>query len=96
MCRIVVVFVCLFAAVAFAPTLAEGQPPGGFGGPAPGAKAVSSEQFAVIRLAPSAKPSHVRALKYQLYPDALDLTPGNAATIWMRAGDQTKNAGTRE
>jgi hypothetical protein len=37
-------------------------------------------------LAPSAKPPASRLLRYQLYPDALDLTPGNAAAVWMRAG----------
>src|SRR5262245_403843 len=39
----------------------------------------------VIRLAPQAGGPPPRALKYALLPDPLDLTPGNAAPLWVRA-----------
>jgi hypothetical protein len=38
----------------------------------------------VIRLAPCAKPA--RALEYRLLPGPDDRAPGNAATLWLRAG----------
>jgi hypothetical protein len=50
-----------------------------------GSTAETPDKPRLIRLAPAAKAPNNRLLKYQLYPDALDLTPGNAATIWMRA-----------
>jgi hypothetical protein len=38
----------------------------------------------VVRLAPCAKPA--RALEYRLLPGPDDRVPGNAATLWLRAG----------
>jgi hypothetical protein len=58
-----------------------GQPPAG---PKPG-EVPALPAAPVIRLAPQGgKP--IRALKYRLLPDPLDLTSGNAATLWLRAG----------
>src|SRR5271166_1795608 len=40
----------------------------------------------LIKLAPQKTGVTVRALKYQLLPDPLDQTAGNAAPFWLRAG----------
>jgi hypothetical protein len=44
------------------------------------------DQPTVIKLSGTAPAKKTRALKYPLLPDPLDLTPGNAATFWRRAG----------
>jgi hypothetical protein len=96
MLRIVGGLVFLFVAVALVPAFVGGQPPGK-PPPVPGSEPAGAEaqppqppapaeQTTLIRLATSPRLPKTHALKYQLVPDALDLTPGNAATIWMRAG----------
>jgi hypothetical protein len=50
-------------------------PPAPAAGPAP----------SLIKLAPQAERPN-RPLRYPLLPDPLDMTPGNAATLWVRAG----------
>ncbi len=77
MYRIPVGIAAIVAIVTLIPAL-NGQPPA-----PPGAAA---EPFPVVRLSASPNPASGRLLKNQLYPDTLDLTPGNAATVWMRAG----------
>ncbi len=57
--------------------LAVAEPPGG---PGP-------EPAPVITLAASSFSPSQPALKYTLLPDPLDLTPGNAAPVWIRAGN---------
>src|SRR5262245_19231025 len=44
------------------------------------------DQPTVVKLSATAPAKKARALKYPLLPDPLDLTPGNAATFWRRAG----------
>jgi hypothetical protein len=44
-------------------------------------------QFPVVKLAVKPGPAEPRTLKYTLLPDPLDLTPGNAAPMWTRAGE---------
>ncbi len=88
--------ICLLIAVAAIPSLPGGQqPPAASGSQPPGEiqsgpgyspLMVASNQLPPIRLSPSAKPANTRLLKHLLYPDSLELTPGNAATVWMRAG----------
>jgi hypothetical protein len=51
---------------------------------------VSPPPVPIIQLAPAASAKHTRALKYQLLPDQLDLTPGNAAPLWIRAGQTAR------
>ena len=41
----------------------------------------------VVKLAVKPGPAETRALKYTLLPDPLDLKPGNAAALWIRAGE---------
>jgi hypothetical protein len=55
-------------------------PPGTPTPPAP-------EPVPVIKLAVTVGAPKTRALKYTLLPDPLDLTPGNAAPLWIRAGN---------
>jgi hypothetical protein len=45
------------------------------------------ESAKVVPLAVKAGRAEGRALKYTLLPDPLDQTPGNAAPLWVRAGD---------
>jgi hypothetical protein len=71
---------------------AGGQPPGSAAPGVAAQTAMPAEQPTVIRLAASAKLPRPHALKYRLYPDPLDLTPGNAATVWMRAGRAAASA----
>src|ERR671935_2163681 len=66
----------------------RGQPPARKEGP-PGAP--KPEPPPLIKLAPQAAGKAPRALKYRLLPDPLDLTPGNSATIWVRAGRAVRN-----
>jgi hypothetical protein len=40
----------------------------------------------VKKLTVKATPAPPRALKYRLLPDPLDVTPGNAGPVWLRAG----------
>jgi hypothetical protein len=40
----------------------------------------------VVKLGVQPGAKQPRALRYQLLPDRLDLTPGNAAPLWVRAG----------
>jgi hypothetical protein len=55
---------------------------------APGAPVVAApEPMPVVKLAVTTGAPKVRALKYTLLPDPLDLTPGNAAPLWIRAGN---------
>src|SRR5262245_44671713 len=49
----------------------------------------------VVRLAPQAGGPPPRALKYALLPDAPDLTPGNAAPMWVRAADAARRVKRR-
>src|SRR5947209_1612791 len=46
----------------------------------------------VVKLAVKPGPAEARALKYTLLPDPLDLKPGNAAPLWIRAGDAAEAA----
>jgi hypothetical protein len=55
--------------------------------PASGAPvAVAPEPVPVVKLAVEIGAPKTRALKYTLLPDPLDLTSGNAAPLWNRAG----------
>ncbi len=63
---------------------APGAPPG----PAP-------EPAPVVKLAVTTDAPKVRALKYTLVPDPLDLTPGNAAPLWIRAGGAVEGPNRR-
>ena len=76
-------------------SLAAADPPGApIKGiqPAPGAPTpVAPEPAPVIKLAVTLGAPKNRALKYMLLPDPLDLTPGNAAPIWLRAGQTFGN-----
>jgi hypothetical protein len=55
--------------------------------PTPGAPVPPAPEPApVIKLAASASAQGQPALKYMLLPDPLDLTSGNAAPLWIRAG----------
>jgi hypothetical protein len=63
--------------------VARGESPGG-PGPGPGAEA--EPKIRVIRLAVPPGGRDERALRYALLPGPLDLTPGNAAPLWVRAG----------
>jgi hypothetical protein len=56
--------------------------------PAPAASAKPGPTLRVIPLAPAAPAE--RMLRYPLLPDALDLTPGNAAQLWLTAGLMTQ------
>jgi hypothetical protein len=62
------------------------QTPGGDGPPGKAEPPGGDEpKIPVIRLA--AQPGRAeRALRWSLLPDPLDLTPGNAAPVWVRAG----------
>jgi hypothetical protein len=75
--------------------LAVAEPPGAaIKGiqPAPGAPVVATpEPMPVVKLAASSRVHGQPALKYMLLPDPLDLTPGNAAPIWLRAGQTSGN-----
>jgi hypothetical protein len=70
--------------------LAVAEPPGAAVKgvqPRPGAPvAPAPEPAPIIKLAASASAHGQPALKYTLLPDPLDLTPGNAAPLWIRAG----------
>ena len=57
--------------------------------PPPGGPVPAPEPAPIIKLAVTVGATKVRALKYTLLPDPLDLTPGNAAPLWIRAGDAT-------
>lgn len=52
----------------------------------PGANPPQPEPAPLVKLAVKPGPAEERALKYTLLPDLLDLTPGNAAPQWTRAG----------
>jgi hypothetical protein len=52
--------------------------------PAPPGQTKPGTKTSVIPLAPAAQPE--RVLRYPLLPDPLDLTPGNAAPLWVHAG----------
>jgi hypothetical protein len=65
-------FVC-GAALLGLTSLAAAQPP--------------AETAPVVKLAAKPGPTEARALKYTLLPDPLDLKPGNAAPMWVRAGE---------
>jgi hypothetical protein len=75
--------------------LAVAEPPGAaIKGiqPAPGAPVpIKPEPAPVVKLAASPGSPQTPALKYTLLPDPLDLTPGNAAPIWLRAGQTSGN-----
>jgi hypothetical protein len=70
--------------------LAVAEPPGAAVKsiqPVPGAPVVvAPEPVPVVKLAVEVGAPKTRALKYTLLPDPLDLTPGNAAHLWNRAG----------
>jgi hypothetical protein len=72
---------------------ARGQEPPAKGDPPPAAPA--GPPAPVIRLAPQAGGPPPRALRYALLPDALDLTPGNAAPLWVRAADAARRVKRR-
>jgi hypothetical protein len=78
MFRILVSFVLviLFAGVVLADPDRAGDPPKPAGPPAP---------VITIPIPTKAPPTH-RALKYPLLPDPLELNPGNAGPLWLRAG----------
>ena len=61
----------------------QSEPPDPAGNPPP-------EPTPVVRLAVKPGRPERRALKYTLLPDPLDLTPGNAAPLWVRAGDRLR------
>jgi hypothetical protein len=63
-----------------APPRKDGPPAKG-GAAAPALPGVAP----LVRLAPQARTAK-RALMYRLLPDELDLVPGNAAPLWLRAG----------
>jgi hypothetical protein len=63
--------------------LAVAEPPGAPVAPAP-------EPMPVVKLAVTTGATNVSALKYTLLPDPLDLTPGNAAPLWIHAGHAIK------
>ncbi len=91
MLRLLCSLLLLFGAVASVPARQGTQPPGGPLASPSAAQPVDArpsavEPIPVIRLSASTKPANTRALKYQLLPDPLDLTPGNAALVWIRAG----------
>jgi hypothetical protein len=101
MLRLFIAIVFVLVAVSIVPTLGGGPPPAGSPRPGPTTGPATQpppalqtlappleqpDRPTLIRLVPSAKSATTRLLKYQLYPDALDVTPGNAATVWMRAG----------
>lgn len=69
----------LTAVVAAEPPIAVLQP-------MPGAQPPAPEPTPVVKLAVTPGSAEDRALKYTLLPDPLDLTPGNAVPIWIRAG----------
>jgi hypothetical protein len=74
--------------------LAVAEPPGAaIKGiqPAPGAAVPAPEPAPIINLAVQPIAAEARALKYTLLPDPLDLTPGNAAPLWVRAGQSVVN-----
>jgi hypothetical protein len=45
----------------------------------------------VVKLAVQPVANQGRALEYRLLPDPLELTPGNAAPLWLRAGQAARN-----
>jgi tetratricopeptide (TPR) repeat protein len=53
----------------------------------PDAAPPAPEPPPLVKLAVKSGPAEERALKYTLLPDPLDLTPGNAAPLWVRAGE---------
>jgi len=55
--------------------------------PPPGANPPAPEPTPVVRLAVKPGAPEESALRYALLPDPLDCKPGNAAPIWIRAGD---------
>jgi hypothetical protein len=59
----------------------------GLAGSAAAAPPDAPELTPVVKLAVKPGPAETRALKYTLLPDPLDLKPGNAATLWIRAGE---------
>jgi hypothetical protein len=59
--------------------------------PAPGTAVPAPEPMPVVQLAVDLGAPKTRALRYTLLPDPLDLTPGNAAPIWLRAGQTSGN-----
>jgi hypothetical protein len=68
------------------------DPPPGAPGPKGGpAGPAGSEPTPVVKLAAQAGAQPGRALEYRLLPDPLDLTPGNAAPLWLRAGQAARN-----
>jgi hypothetical protein len=67
----------LLGLAVFLPVYGQDQPAGG-----PPAQPPTP----IIKLAITPKARSQRALQYELLPPALDLTPGNAASVWLRAG----------
>ncbi len=63
-------------------------------GPGPGQPPVEVKPLPVplLKLAPQAAGKAPRALRYQLLPGPLDLVPGNAAPLWVRAGQAARNS----
>jgi hypothetical protein len=57
--------------------------------PGPGSQA-PRQQVMALALAPAAPAE--RVLRYPLLPDSLDLTPGNAAQLWLLAGMMAEEA----
>jgi hypothetical protein len=88
----------LFGIVVLAGTPGRGQapvkkdaPPGAPGekGAPPGPAWLAPTPVVKLAVQPVAKRG--RALEYRLLPDPLDLTPGNAAPLWLRAGQAARN-----
>ena len=71
-------------------TLAAAEPPGAGVKtiqPTPGGEAPVPEPMPVVNLAVERGVRNEPALRYKLLPDPLDLKPGNAAPLWIRAGE---------
>jgi hypothetical protein len=60
-------------------------------GPAQPPKAKEPPPAPLLKLAPQAPGKAPRALAYRLLPDLLDLRPGNAAPVWLRASQAARN-----
>src|SRR5262245_61458003 len=55
----------------------------------------AADQPTTVKLPVRAAAPPGRALAHPLLPDELDLTPGNAAPLWIRAGLAARNSGDR-
>jgi hypothetical protein len=86
-------FFCGFVLLGLTGLAVAEQPGAGIKGlqPTPGAAVPTPEPMPVIQLAVSLGAPKTPALKYTLLPDSLDLKPGNAAPIWLRAGQTSGN-----